>query len=139
MMRVLLDTNVVLDFLLDRQPFASEATAIWEANKRGDFEGYVLAITPINVYYIARKLKGAEFARQCVAGILNECNICSLDSSTLQEALELPIKDYEDAVQVASAIVSQLDGVVTRDVKDYQNVTIPVYSPTEFLSKLSAA
>lgn len=138
MMRVLLDTNVVLDFMLDRQPFADEATAIWEANVRGDFEGYVLAITPVNVYYIARKIKGDEFARQCVAGILNECRICSLDSSTLQDALELPIKDFEDAVQIASAVISQLDGVVTRDVKDYKDATIPVYSPAEFLSKLTS-
>ena len=138
MMRVLLDTNIVLDFLLDRLPFADEATAIWEANVRGDIEGYVLAITPVNVYYIARKIKGNEFARQCVVGLLNECYICSLDALTLQSGLDLPIKDFEDAVQVASALNSRLDGIVTRDVGDYKDATLPVYSPTEFLSKLTA-
>ena len=57
-MRVLLDTNVVLDFLLDREPFADAAAALWEAGRNGQIENYVSALTPVNVFYIARKLKG---------------------------------------------------------------------------------
>jgi len=64
--RVLLDTNVVLDFLLDRAPFADEAAALWQANDDGRIEAYVSAITPVNVFYVARKLKGIETARQLV-------------------------------------------------------------------------
>ena len=59
MTRVLLDTNVVLDFLLDRAPFADAAAALWQANDDGRIDAYVLVITPVNVFYIARKLKGA--------------------------------------------------------------------------------
>jgi predicted nucleic acid-binding protein len=55
--RVLLDTNVVLDFLLDRVPFADAAAALWQANDVGEITAYVSAITPINVFYIARKLR----------------------------------------------------------------------------------
>jgi len=55
--RVLLDTNVVLDFLLDRVPFADAAATLWQANDAGKITAYVSAITPANVFYIARKLK----------------------------------------------------------------------------------
>lgn len=68
-MRALLDTNIVLDFLLDRPPFAEAAAAIWDALAQKRFEGYVSAITPVNLFYIARKLKGAEMARASVEGV----------------------------------------------------------------------
>lgn len=70
MTRALLDTNMALDHLLDRPPFAAEATALWQANAAGQFEAYISAITPINVFYIARKLKGADEARQIVRSLL---------------------------------------------------------------------
>ena len=73
MIRVLLDTNVVLDFLLDREPFAEAAAAVWEANRKGRIETYVSAITPVNVFYVARKLKGIETARQLVESLLVAC------------------------------------------------------------------
>ena len=74
-MRVLIDTNVVLDHLLDRQPFAIDATALWEANARGQCESYVSAITPVNIFYIARKLKDANTARLIVASLLAACRL----------------------------------------------------------------
>jgi len=115
-MRVLLDTDVVLDLLLDRPGFADHAAAIWEANEQGRLEAHVSAITPVNVYYIARKLKGAEKARQAVAELLSALRVCPLDRTALQAALSLPLTDYEDAVQLASAIASQLDAIITRNL-----------------------
>ena len=61
MIRVLLDTNVVLDFLLDRQPFADAAAEIWRANEAGRIEAFVSVITPVNVFYITRKLDSLPF------------------------------------------------------------------------------
>ncbi len=139
MMRVLLDTNVVLDFLLDREPFAESAAAVWETNRRGEIVSYVSAITPVNVFYIARKLRGIEEARKVIEGLLAECQIAFLDSAVLHEALSLPLKDYEDAVQHASAVHSQLDAIVTRDPNDYARASIPVYSPPGLLAMLSTA
>lgn len=59
MIRALLDTNIILDLFLDRQTFVKEAAALWMANEQGHFEGYIAAITPINLWYIARKTKDA--------------------------------------------------------------------------------
>jgi predicted nucleic acid-binding protein len=98
-MRVLLDTDVVLDLLLDRPGFVEDAAAILEANEQGRVEAYISAITPVNVFYIARKLKGTETAWQAVAELLAAFRICPIDQASLQLAMSLPMTDYEDAVQ----------------------------------------
>jgi predicted nucleic acid-binding protein len=135
--RVLLDTNVVLDFLLDRAPFADAAAALWQANDDGQIEAYVSVVTPVNVFYIARKLKGAATARQLVESLLSTCRVCAPDRSALLSALALPVKDYEDAVQVVSAQGEMLDGLITRDPDDYKGVQFPVFSPAGFLEQLA--
>ena len=139
MMRILLDTNVVLDFLLDREPFADAASAVWEAGRKGRIEIYVSALTPVNVFYIARKLKGALEARRVIEGILAECQIALIDSGVLQDALALPLTDFEDAVQHASATGGQLDALVTRDPKDYAKATLPIFSPHALLIQLATS
>jgi predicted nucleic acid-binding protein len=138
-MRALLDTDVILDLLLDRAGFADAAAALWEANKQGHFEGYISAITPVNVYYIARKLKGADTARQAIVELLTAWRVCMLDVTTLQNALALGLRDYEDAVQHASAAANQLDAIVTRNLDDYKGATLAVYSPVDFLAQLATA
>lgn len=139
MMRVLLDTNVVLDYLLDREPFADAAAAIWEAGRKGRIDIYVSALTPVNVFYIARKLKGIQEARRIVEGILAECQVALIDYGILQDALALPMTDFEDAVQNASATGEQLDALVTRDPKDYAKATLPVFSPQALLMHLASS
>ena len=135
-MRALLDTDVILDLLLDRAGFAEAAAALWEAGEQARLEGYISALTPVNVYYIARKLKGADTARQAVAELLAAWRVCLLDVMVLQSALALPLSDYEDAVQHASATANQLDAIITRNREDYRGATLPVYSPTDFLAQL---
>jgi predicted nucleic acid-binding protein len=135
-MRVLLDTDVILDLLLDRPGFA-DAAAIWEANEQGRLDDYISAITPVNVFYIARKIKGAEKAHQAVIELLAALRICMLDQNTLRAALSLSMTDYEDAVQLASAMASQIDVLVTRNLADYKHATLPILSPPELLERLT--
>jgi len=137
-MRVLIDTNVVLDLLLDRPEFVDDAAGVWEANEQGRLDAYISAITPVNVFYIARKLKGAEKARQAVVELMTAIRICPVDQIALKNALSLPLIDYEDAVQLASATASQLDAIVTRNTEDFKNVSLPVLTPKEILAQIAA-
>src|SRR5207302_10115220 len=107
-MRVLLDTDVVLDVVLAREPFAQESAQLFKLHEQRKIEGYIPAITPINVFYIARKFKGAPAARQAVELLLTSL-VCPLSHSVLDEAYQLVFGDYEDAVQHASATTSGLD------------------------------
>ena len=135
-MRVLIDTNVFLDYVLERHPFHDDAQAIILHLADEDFVGYASAITPVNVYYFGRKMKDAEHARKEVRRMVRLVEIARTDKDVLQDAFALEFKDYEDAVQCASAIAEGLDAIVTRNTKDYKKSPIPVYSPAEFLAHL---
>lgn len=137
-MRVLVDTDVILDFLLERPAFIEAAQAIWEANSRGYFEGNISAVTPVNVFYFARKFKGAETARQVVGELLTVWRVCAVDASVLKAAPALPLADYEDAVQHESATARKPDALVTRNLDDYRHATLEVLTPADFLARLAA-
>jgi predicted nucleic acid-binding protein len=137
-MRVLLDTDVVLDVVLAREPFAQTSAHLFKLHEQGKLDAYIAAITPINVFYVTRKLKGAEAARQAVELLLSSLAVCPLSHSVLDDTYKLPFADYEDAVQHASATANGLDTIVTRDINDYKNATLPVLSPTDFLKKLES-
>ena len=126
MMRALVDTNILLDILFQRQPFVENAAAIWLACEQGRFEGYISAITPVNIFYIAHKRVGSDQARDLVAAVLTIFRVCPLEHKDLSVALNLPVRDYEDAVQVASAQAIGLDMVITRNVDDFTGVAMQV-------------
>jgi predicted nucleic acid-binding protein len=136
MMRVLLDTDVILDFLLERTPFFEAASELIELNANDIFEAYVSGITPVNVFYIGRKIVGAAKIRQGITDLLTLVHISGVTGESLEEALGLAFADYHDAVQHAVAMNSGLDAIVTRDLGDYKNATLQVFSPLKFLEKL---
>jgi predicted nucleic acid-binding protein len=136
MMRALIDTDVNLDFILQRQPFFVEAAEIFTRLGDGEFEAYVSAVTPINVYYFTRKAKGINGARQAVQDLLIAVKVCAVDGKILQDAHHSPITDYEDAVQHECALAENLDAIVTRNTKDYKNSSVKIYSPAEFIQVL---
>ena len=136
-MKVLLDTNIVLDLFLNRQPFVTEAAAIWQANATRQIEAFVSAVTLPTIYYISRKAGDIITARRIVGLVLASVGIASVDYSVLVKAEALPLTDYEDAVQVAAAQSNSLGAIVTRDLKDYKNSPLPVYSPANFIALIS--
>lgn len=135
-MRVLLDTDVILDFVTQRMPHFVEAKEIFVLLTQNKFEAYFCAITPLNVAYIAQKQFGAVQTRQSISKLLQLVKISEVDAKILQNAINSPIADYEDAVQHESAVAENLDAIVTRNTKDFANATVKVYSPTEFLAIL---
>ncbi len=132
-MRVLLDNDVNLDFVLARQPFFAEAEQIFIAAAQNKFVAYIASISAINIYYIGRKEIGRNSVLQELEKLLKLVKVCPIDSTNLQSGLTSPITDYEDAVQHECALAENLDAIVTRNAKDYKNATVKVYSPSEFL------
>ena len=135
-MRILLDTDVVLDFLLVRQPFGAAAQAIWQAHQQGRCVAHISAITPVNVYYIARKLVGATDAQRLLNILLLALPICPVDTTVLTAAQQLGFSDFEDAVQLAAAQSAGLDALVTRNIGDYRGSSLPILTPTDLLARL---
>jgi predicted nucleic acid-binding protein len=137
-MRVLFDTDIIFDFLLEREPFFQAARDLMLRNTNGQFEGYISSITPINLFYHGRKIVGAAQIRQGIGDLLKLVRVCPITHACLMQALSLSFTDFEDAVQHSSAVASGLDAIVTRNLKDYKNASLPVFSPTDFLVKLQS-
>jgi predicted nucleic acid-binding protein len=137
-MRVLLDTDIIFDFLLEREPFFQVARDLILFITTGQFEGYISSITPINLFYHGRKIVGAGKAREGIADLLKLVRVCPITHACLVQALSLSFADYEDAVQHSSVAASGLDAIVTRNLKDYKNATLPIFSPMDFLAKLKS-
>jgi predicted nucleic acid-binding protein len=135
-MRVLLDNDVTLDYVLKRPPAAVEAKEIFERLKRGEIDVFIAPITPVNVFYIVRKLKGKDSAFQAIKDLFKAVKVCTINKGLMQAALKSNFTDYEDAVQHACAEAENLDAIVTRNISDYKNAVLPVYSPAQFLNLL---
>ena len=137
-MRALLDTDIVLDVILAREPFAKVSADLLDLNEQGLFEAYISGITPINIFYIAHKAKVGGDLKEAIRQLLLTVRVCTITHNILNQALALPFADYEDAVQHASATASQIDAIITRNLDDYKNATLPVFSPTDFLNQLTS-
>lgn len=135
-MKVLLDTDVILDFILQRQPFYTEAKEIFVHMANGNFEAHVCDITILNIFYIARKQFDTIQIRAEIFKLLQIVSICSADHQILRKALTSLIRDYEDAVQNEVAVKENLDAIVTRNTKDFTNSKLKIYAPDAFIQIL---
>jgi predicted nucleic acid-binding protein len=132
-MRVLVDTNVVLDFLQEREPFVEDAAKLFELIDAGEIEGFIAATTITNIYYIVRRAVGLAAAEDAIIQILTDLQICKVDRAILEHAIALHFRDFEDAVQYACAIAHSVNAIVTRDVSGFVASKIPVKSPKELI------
>jgi predicted nucleic acid-binding protein len=137
-MKVLIDTNIVLDLILEREPFVEAAISLFEMVEIGKIQGYIAATTVTNIFYILRKAQGREPALQTISQLLISLEICLVDRSTIAEALNNNLKDFEDGIQLACAILNQLDAIVTRDISDFSEVSLPVFSIAQLQREISS-
>jgi predicted nucleic acid-binding protein len=136
-MRVLFDTNVLLDALLAREPFAKDAALLLEAIELGQIEGFMSATTVTDVHYlVSRQTRSPETAITAVTRLLELMAIGTVDRNVLEQAIALKFSDFEDAVQVACAMALDLDTTVTRDVDGFRDSHISALSPEELKNRL---
>ncbi len=136
-MRVLVDTNIVLDFLLQREPFFQDADLLFQAIDSGQVVGCVTATTLTDIFYISRKhTRSIEQARQAISETLTVMVICPVNRAVLEAAFRSGLDDFEDAVQIFCAVEQGLDAILTRDAKGFLSSSIPVLSIQEFLQQL---
>ena len=137
MRRVLFDTNVALDVLLKRSPWDVGAAACWQACDDGKIMGCLTASTLTDIFYLARKQKGLDAARDAVRICLDAFAICIVDRSALELALDLPGGDFEDNLQISCATFANLDVILTRDKSGFKDATILILVPDELVTQLS--
>ncbi len=136
-MKILFDSNVVLDFTMHRQPGFADAEKIWRANNKGRIEGFVTASSVTDVFYIAsdggKKPVAGYFS---VSACLGTLTICSINRAILEQAVAMQRPDFEDAVQIAAALAEGLDAIVTHDIRGFKNGGIKLYTPAQLVKEL---
>ena len=132
------DTNVVLDLLLDREPFVKEAKRLISKVEQGEFVGLLCATTITTIHYLILKSNGKERSTEIIQSLLKLFEVASVTRIVLQDALEVNDKDYEDAVLYKSAYHAGANMIVTRDRKGFSKAELPVMNPKEFLVLLES-
>ena len=135
---VLLDTNIVLDVLLERTPWSQDATEIWQAHRAGTIDAHLVATTLTNIFYVSRRLVGRERAWHGIHTCLDQLRIIAVDESLLYAAAAMGGQDLEDNLQIACATATKLEVIVTRDPAGFADSPIEVLTPTQLLQRLRA-
>ncbi len=137
-MKVLLDTNILLDVLLDREPFATQAAAVLSKAERGELSGYACATTVTTIFYLCRKEVGKAEASRHIHTLLSILEAAPVNRRIVEAALQANFSDFEDAVLSESAVLVSAEAIVTRNKKDFSTSPLPVYTPEELLNLLDS-
>ena len=132
-MKVLLDTNVVLDLLLNRKPFADEAIKIFSLIELKKIDAYLCATTLTTIHYLVSKNLSKTQTDEVIQNLLKLFEIAKVDKNILVESLANNGKDFEDSVLYTSAKFCEVDIIITRDKKGFKNSKVSVYEPLDFL------
>lgn len=132
MKRVFVDTNVILDVLLQNEGFWQDSLKIFKLVELGQLTAYVSASSMTDIFYVAAKRLSTPVARQAIEKLLDLFNIVAVDGDDLRNTLLIPIADYEDALQAHLAKKAGVDTLITRDIEVFSNIGIEVLSPAEF-------
>jgi len=136
--KVLFDTNVVLDVLLAREPHAAVAARLFTLVDSERIDGAVCATTVTTVAYLAAKAVGGRRARTLLRRLLDLFAVAAVDRQVLEAALRLDFADAEDAVIHEAARAWGAAGIVTRNGADFGRASLPVFAPEELLAAVLA-
>lgn len=135
-MKILFDTNVVLDLLLDRKPHVYEAVRLFSRVEKGEIVGVLGATTVTTIHYLVTKALGHTKSKDAVDGLLQLFDIAPVNRLVLESALDLNFSDFEDAVIHEAAAHAGVQMITSRDHSGFKKAKLPVYSPKELLNIL---
>ena len=133
MKKVFLDSDVILDLLLERQPYHHSITLLFEKVKSGEIILFTSSICILNINYILRKSYSRDNVREILNRFLPFVKILSIDSGVIYSSLNSDFMDFEDGVQYYCSLNNEISEIITRNIKDYKPSKIPVLTPIEFL------
>ena len=134
MIRIFLDTDVIMDFLTKREPFAVESMKLMEYSYRKKVELNISSLCLNNVHYLISRIENRSIAREKIKDILKLVETLSVHKSTTEKAVYSGFKDYEDAVQNFCAEENGIKLIITRNVKDYSKSSLVIQTPKEFIA-----
>ena len=132
-MKVLIDTNVIMDEILSREPFCVDSRRVIQLCSEEDAETFLAAHTITNLFYLLRKNLSVGERRTVILSLFKTYEVVPIDEPKLTAALRNEdFKDFEDCLQVECAKAVEADYIITRDTKDFEKSTVPCVTPAEF-------
>jgi len=136
---IFIDTDVIIDFLIDREPHSREAAIIFTLIEQKKLKGYVSSLTFSNLYYVLRKIESHNKVIAKLDSISRLLTILKVDQQTIKLAIASGFPDFEDSIQYNCALgYKKIDVLITRNIKDYKGSQIPVMTPAIYLKMVSS-
>ena len=136
-MRVLVDTNVVLDVLLEREPFVQAAVNVFCLAEQSRIDAFLCATTITTIDYLLIQSLPASKARDALRKLITLFEIATVNRPVIERALGSKIHDFEDAVLDEAGQMAGVDSIITRDTKEFAGSALKVFEPLEFLAQFN--
>ncbi|QWF71854.1 PIN domain-containing protein [Methylomonas paludis] len=132
-MKIMFDTNIILDVLLNRTPYADTAIDLFSAAEDKIIQGYLCATTITTIDYLITRVNDKHFSKKALISLLKIFKIAEVNQNIVQQAIQSNFSDFEDAVLYYSGYYTGIQGIVTRNVKDFKTSELIIFSPIELL------
>ena len=132
-MKILIDTNVILDVVLKRLDYYENSSLVFDAIHKNKFDCYFTATTVTDIYYFTKKYLNHESALELIINLMDFLEVLSVDRNIILLSILSNINDFEDAIQVETAKENNVDLIITRNIKDFKKSPIKVLTPAEFV------
>jgi predicted nucleic acid-binding protein len=137
MKRVLIDTDVILDFFFNREPFSENSAKILSYCERKQIKGFVTPVIFSNTYYLLRKTAGHKKVIEKLTQLLSFIDVLTMDRDVVYQALISEFTDFEDALQNYAAVKhGKIDAIITRNIKDFKKSEIAILTPDNFVTAI---
>ena len=137
-MKIMCDTNIILDVLLERAPFAEDSARVLALCEEHKLDGFISASCLTDIFYLVRKYThSTELAYTAIGKILEIVKVCSVTNNDVITAFQQKAKDFEDCLVATCAKSIRCDCIVTRNKKDFEEFGVPLLTPSELLSQIN--
>ncbi len=131
-MKIMVDTNIIIDVLLEREPFVEDSYKLLSLCENHKIDGFVSASSITDIYYLVRKhTHSTDLAYKAIGKVLEIIKVCSVTNNDVLTAFQKKAKDFEDCLVAVCAKSINCDYIVTRNGKDFEGFDIPIISPSE--------
>ena len=133
MKKVLIDTNIVIDLLAQREPFYKSTSRLFTLASKKQINAYVSSLTLVTTHFVVSRELSETETRKIIRKFKAIINVLDLKESYINTALDSEFRDFEDAIQYQTAVSNNLEAIITRNKRDFKKSLIPVYTTEEFL------
>ena len=132
--KIFVDTDVIIDHLTDRQPYANYSTLLFELHEQNQLQIYISALSVNNIYYISRRMIGGPKALDLIERLIDNIEVIGTTKNEIKNTLRTGFKDFEDSIQYSTALtIKGIEAIITRNVRDYRKSKIAIFTPEIYI------